>query len=173
MPDLFRGNPWSKDRPQAQYDEWRATQDQNTVAEDIATATKWMVDEFMAAESSTKLGVVGFCYGGSRVLEVLAGDHDSVFGAGVSFYGANIDSSVVRNVKVPVLLVAGDNDPLCPVDKLNEIGDTVGMNSKVVVFKGRGHAFVHRPESAEEDADAEEAFTIMRNWLHNKLLEKA
>lgn len=173
MPDLFRSNPWSKDRPQVQYEEWRANQDLNRVAEDIATATKWMVDEFMAEESSTKLGVIGFCFGGSRVLEVLARDHDSVFGTGVSFYGANIDSSVVRNVKVPVLLVAGDNDPLCPVDKLNEIGDTVGKSSKVVVFKGRGHGFVHRPESAGEDADAEEAFTIMRNWLHNKLLEKA
>ncbi|XP_048499854.1 uncharacterized protein LOC104899761 isoform X2 [Beta vulgaris subsp. vulgaris] len=170
VPDLFRGDKWSKNRPQAQFKQWLSNQDLNRVAKDITTSTKWMVDEFMPDESSRKLGIIGFCYGGGRVLEVLANDQDSVFGTGVSFYGTRMDLSAAPNVKVPVLFVTGDNDALCPVATLNELENMIGNNSKVVVFKGRGHGFVHRPQSLEEDADAEEAFKIMRNWLHDQLL---
>ncbi|XP_021748145.1 carboxymethylenebutenolidase homolog [Chenopodium quinoa] len=171
VPDLFRGDPWSKDQSQAQLEQWLAKHDPSRIAADIATATKWMVDEFMAADSSRKLGIIGFCYGGGRVLDVLARDQDSVFDTGVSFYGTRMNLSTASNVKVPVLFVTGDNDPLCQVSILNEFGNVIGNNSKVIVFEGRGHGFVHRPETPEEDADAEEAFMIMRNWLQNQLLE--
>ncbi|KNA21438.1 hypothetical protein SOVF_043210 [Spinacia oleracea] len=173
VPDLFRGDPWSKDQSQAQLEEWLAKHDPITMAKDIEMSTKWMVDEFMASESSKKLGIIGFCYGGGRVLEVLAKDQGSVFGTGVSFYGTRMDLSTASNVKVPVLFVTGDKDPLCQVTVLNELGNIIGNNSKVVVFKGQGHGFVHRPESLEQDEDAEEAFMIMRNWLQNQLLDLA
>lgn len=171
MPDLFRGNPWSTDLSQAQYEQWLAKHDPSRVAKDIATATKWMIDQFMATDSSRKLGIIGFSFGGGRVLEVLARDQDSVFGTGVSFYGTRMDLSTASNVKVPVLFITGDNDPICPVNILNGFGNIIGNNSKVAVFKGRGHGFVHRPESPEEDADAEEAFMITRHWLQNRLLD--
>lgn len=171
VPDLFRGNPWSTDLSQAQYEQWLAKHDPSRVAKDIATATKWMIDQFMATDSSRKLGIIGFSFGGGRVLEVLARDQDSVFGTGVSFYGTRMDLSTASNVKVPVLFITGDNDPICPVNILNGFGNIIGNNSKVAVFKGRGHGFVHRPESPEEDADAEEAFMITRHWLQNRLLD--
>uniref|UniRef100_A0A7C9E6W9 Carboxymethylenebutenolidase homolog n=1 Tax=Opuntia streptacantha TaxID=393608 RepID=A0A7C9E6W9_OPUST len=129
-----------------------------------------MEDEFTAAEIPRKLGIIGFCYGGGRVVEVLARDQNSTFGAGVSFYGTSTDMTAAQNVKVPVLFITGDNDPLCPVDTLAELEKTIGKGSRVVVFNGRGHGFVHRPESPEEDADAEEAFMIMRTWLYDHLL---
>ncbi|KAL9342330.1 hypothetical protein Peur_065655 [Populus x canadensis] len=34
----------------------------------------------------------------------------------------------------------------------------------------KGHGFAHHPNSPEEDTDAEAAFTIMRNWLHDGLV---
>ncbi|KAF2297319.1 hypothetical protein GH714_021341 [Hevea brasiliensis] len=43
--------------------------------------------------------------------------------------------------------------------------------SRVVVFQGRGHGFAHRPNSPEEDRDAEQAFVLMRNWLYDGLGE--
>ncbi|XWS24761.1 hypothetical protein CRYUN_Cryun27aG0011400 [Craigia yunnanensis] len=64
----------------------------------------------------------------------------------------------------------GDNDLLCPVSVLSEFEKSIGKGSRVVIFKGRGHAFAHRPGSLEEDADAEQAFTLMRNWLHDDLV---
>lgn len=170
VPDLFRGDPWSRDRPNAIFEQWLAKQDPDRVAKDIGTSTKWMEDEFTAAQIPRKLGIIGFCYGGGRVVEVLARDQNSTFGTGVSFYGTRVSLNAAQNVEVPVLFITGDNDPLCPVGTLAELEKAIGKGSRVVVFKGRRHAFVHRPESPEEDADADEAFMIMRTWLCDHLL---
>lgn len=152
------------------FEEWIAQQDFLRISKDIYTSTKWMVDEFMAAGISKKLGIVGFCFGGGRVIDVLAQDQGGCFGIGVSFYGTRIDQSLASNVNVPVLFVSGDNDPLCPVNALKDVEKSIGRGSKVLIFKGRGHGFAHRPGSPEEDEDAEQAFTEMRNWLHDGLV---
>ncbi|KAI3763100.1 hypothetical protein L1987_53550 [Smallanthus sonchifolius] len=171
LPDLFNGDPWQKERSMALLEPWLATHTQ-TARTNIAASIKWMVDEFLAAGISNKLGIVGFCFGGGKVVDVLAEDSDDRFGVGVSFYGTRIQPSVAAKLKVPVLYITGDDDPLCPVKVVEDIErDNVG-GSKVVVFKGRGHGFVHRPASSEEDKDAEEAFMIMRNWLQNGLVAK-
>ncbi|KVH98250.1 carboxymethylenebutenolidase homolog [Cynara cardunculus var. scolymus] len=169
LPDLFNGDPWRKENPKASLEPWLATHSQ-TASKSIATSRKWMVDEFVAAGISKKLGIIGFCFGGGKVVEVLADDHDGYFGLGVSFYGTRIEPSVAANVKVPILFITGDNDPLCPVKVVEDIERHNVGGSKVVVFKGRGNGFVHRPASAEDDKDAEAAFMIMRNWLHNGLV---
>ncbi|KAK4284970.1 hypothetical protein QN277_001728 [Acacia crassicarpa] len=170
VPDLFRGNPWSKDRPKAMFEEWIAAQSRERVVKDIWRWTNWMVDEFMAAGISRKLGILGFCFGGGRVLEVLAKDTGACFGAGVSFYGTRMESLDVSDVKVPVLFILGDNDPLCTVSDVQNIKKKLDGGSKLVTFQGRGHGFVHRPGSPEEDADAEKAFMIMREWLNDNLV---
>ncbi|KAK7382414.1 hypothetical protein VNO80_01265 [Phaseolus coccineus] len=63
VPDLFCGKPWTKDR-----------QNLGNIAEDISRWTKWLVDEFMAAGISKKLGIIGFYFGGGKVLKVVAQD---------------------------------------------------------------------------------------------------
>ncbi|XWS24763.1 hypothetical protein CRYUN_Cryun27aG0011600 [Craigia yunnanensis] len=151
------------------FEQWLASQDPQRVANDIATSTKWLVDEFTAAGISKKLGIIGFCFGGGRVIDILAADQGACFSIAVSFYGTRMDPSAASKVKVPVLFISGDNDPLCPVIVLSEFEKSIGKGSRVVIFKGRGHAFAHRPGSLEEDADAEQAFTLMRNWLHDGL----
>lgn len=170
LPDLFNGDPWQKERPKDLFEPWLDTHTQ-TAKNNITTSIKWMVDEFVAAGISKKLGIIGFCFGGGKVIDVLAEDQDGYFGLGVSFYGTRIKPSVAAKINVPVLYITGDEDPLCSVKVLEDIErDNVG-GSRVVVFKGRGHGFVHRP-SAEDDKDAEEAFVIMRNWLQNGLVEE-
>ncbi|XVF30114.1 hypothetical protein REPUB_Repub16aG0029000 [Reevesia pubescens] len=170
VPDLFRGDPWAKSRPKTMLEQWLASQDPHRVANDIATSTKWLVDEFTAAGISKKLGIIGFCFGGGRVIDVLAADQGDCFSTAVSFYGTRMNPSAASKIKVPVLFILGDNDPLCPVSVLNEFEKSIGKGSRVVIFKGRGHAFAHRPGSPEEDTDSEQAFTLMRNWLHDGLL---
>ncbi|XP_042485319.1 carboxymethylenebutenolidase homolog isoform X2 [Macadamia integrifolia] len=170
VPDLFRGNPWKKDQSRANFEEWLARQAPDRVAKDITASTKWMVNEFVAAGISKKLGIIGFCFGGGRLVETLAQDQGTYFGIGACFYGTRMDPSLATNIKVPVLFVSGDNDQLCPVGILNDMEKSIGRGSKVMVFKGRGHGFAHRPESPEEDGDAEEAFLVMRNWLNEALI---
>lgn len=140
------------------------------MAKDINTSTEWLVDEFTAAGISEKLGIIGFCFGGGKLIETLACDHQAHFGTGVCFYGTRIDTSLAKDIKVPVLFICGDSDHLCPVSALQEMEKTV-EGSRVLVYPGRGHGFAHRPESQEEDADAEDAFGIMRSWLHDCLVQ--
>ncbi|KAK3006352.1 hypothetical protein RJ639_017862 [Escallonia herrerae] len=123
VPDLFRGDSWERDRPMAFFEQWLTSQKSERVAKDIATAVKWMVDEFVAAGVSKKLGIIV------------------------------------------------ENDPLCPVSALCNIGESTGAGSWVVIYKGRGHGFAHRPSSPEEDGDAEQAFEVMRNCLYNGMLK--
>ncbi|XP_020095946.1 carboxymethylenebutenolidase homolog [Ananas comosus] len=170
VPDLFRGNPWKKSRPMAELEQWLATQTLERVAKDIDTCAKWLMDEFAAAGISKKLGIIGFCFGGGRLIEALARDYDcEYFGTGVCFYGTSVDPSLGSRIKAPVLFIAGDNDPLCPLSVLEEIEKKI-EGSRLAIYLGRKHGFAHRPDSQEEDADAEDAFTAMRNWLHDALL---
>ncbi|RLN28416.1 uncharacterized protein C2845_PM05G37140 [Panicum miliaceum] len=175
VPDLFRGDPW---KPSAPFEEdvfarWLAGQAPARVSGDIDACTRWLVDEFKAAGVSRKLGVVGFCYGGARLVEALARDADadaeSCFSAGVCFYGSRMDASLGARVAAPVLFVCGDGDPLCPVETVREL-ERRARGARAAVYAGRGHGFAHRPQSVEEDADAEDAFNAMRGWLHDHLL---
>ncbi|KAE8056176.1 hypothetical protein FH972_012969 [Carpinus fangiana] len=170
VPDLFRGDPWAKDRPKTMFEQWIARQDTQRVAKDIAASTKWMVDEFVAAGISKKLGIIGFCFGGGRVIEVLAQDQGASFGIGASFYGTRMDPSIASKINVPVLFISGDNDPLCPVSVIKDVEKRIGKGARVVLFRERGHGFAHRPQSPEEDGDAEQAFMILRNFLHDGLV---
>ncbi|XP_024021071.1 carboxymethylenebutenolidase homolog [Morus notabilis] len=170
VPDLFRGDPWAKHRPKDVFEQWIRKQDPERVAKDIATSTNWMVNEFVAAGISKKLGLIGFCYGGGKVIDVLSRDQGTYFGIGVSFYGTRINPTLASNVKVPVLFISGDNDPLCPISLLEDVEKRIGRGSRVEIFKGRGHGFVHRPESPEEDGDAEQVFFMTRNWLYDGLV---
>lgn len=158
-----------KDQPKIMFQQWLATQDPQRVARDIDMSVKWLVDEFIAAGVTEKLGVIGFCFGGGRVIDVLAQDQGAHFGTGVSFYGTRINPSAAANVKVPVLFISGDDDPLCPVNLLRDIEKSIGRGSRLVIFEGRGHGFAHRPESPEDDEDAELAFAVLRSWLQEGL----
>ncbi|KAJ0969524.1 hypothetical protein J5N97_022401 [Dioscorea zingiberensis] len=165
VPDMFQGNPWKLGHP---IEQWLAKQPPERVARDINMAVKWLTDEFTAAGISQKLGIIGFCYGGGRLIETLARDKQAIFGTAVCFYGTRMNTNIAKDVKVPVLFVCGDNDHLCPVSELREL-EKIIKGSKVVIYNGRGHGFAHRPESQEEDEDAEDAFGLMRSWLHDSL----
>ncbi|CAK8564675.1 unnamed protein product [Lathyrus sativus] len=170
VPDLFRGNPWTKDRPNTLFEQWIAGHSSERIAKDITAWTEWMADEFMTSGDSRKLSIIGFCFGGGRLLEVLARDQGACFGTGISFYGARMDPLVASDVKVPVLFILGDNDPFCAVSEIENIQTKIDNGSKVVIFPGRGHGFAHRPGSPEEDKDAEKAYVIMRDWIYEHLV---
>ncbi|RVW95691.1 hypothetical protein CK203_031559 [Vitis vinifera] len=140
--NLFRGNPWVKDQPKIMFQQWLATQDRQRVARDIDMSVKWLVDEFIAAGVTEKLGVIGFALEAGRVIDVLAQDQGAHFGTGVSFYGTRINPSAAANVKVPVLFISGDEDPLCPVNLLKDIEKSIGRGSRLVIFEGRGHGLL-------------------------------
>lgn len=151
--------------------QWINEQRPEHVANAILTSAKWLATEFESVGISKKLGIIGFCYGGGQVVDILAQDQGMYFGCGVSFYGTRIDPAAADNIKVPLLLIAGDTDALCPVSTLQDMGER-NKEVKMVVFPERGHGFAHRPQTLEEDSDAEKAFSSMRDWLADGLLVK-
>ncbi|PKA47963.1 hypothetical protein AXF42_Ash016310 [Apostasia shenzhenica] len=169
VPDLFHGNPWKDGQPTDEFEHWLARQQPERVANDIELSAKWFIDEFDAAGVSKKLGLVGFCFGGGCLIETLAKDQNSYFATGVCFYGTRINTSFAQNINVPVLFICGDNDPLSPTGVMLEMEKNM-KGSSTVIYSGRHHGFAHRPESEEEDRDAEDSFSVMRNWLHECLL---
>lgn len=166
---MFNGDSWTKDRPSALLEQWITKHSPESVAKTVFASAEWMLNEFAELGISNKLGIIGFCYGGGRVIDVLAQDQGAVFGSGVSFYGTKINSSVAENINVPLLLITGKNDKLCHFKILEDVAKR-NEKLKLVVFLERDHGFAHRPQTQEEDVDAEEAFTIMRNWLHDGLI---
>ncbi|KAH9317766.1 hypothetical protein KI387_019535, partial [Taxus chinensis] len=55
LPDLYRGEPWNKDRPQSEFEEWRRKHLPERVESDIEISAKWLLDEFSAIGITDKL----------------------------------------------------------------------------------------------------------------------
>ncbi|CAL5362758.1 unnamed protein product [Camellia sinensis] len=98
---------------------------------------KWMMDEFVAAGISKKLGIIGFCFGGGQLIDALTQDGGACFGIGGSFYGTRIDPSVVANIKVPVLFIVGDNDPSCLEHSVAAFTRVLDEASVVLLFRDK------------------------------------
>ncbi|KAL3700741.1 hypothetical protein R1sor_018763 [Riccia sorocarpa] len=168
VPDLFRGAPRRKDSRKEDYEEWRQQHPPEQVAGDIDVATRWLQKE----TEGGKMGVIGFCFGGGRLIETLAKDEDNLFSAAAFCYGTRFDTSLVKKIRIPLLIIAGDGDDLCSVSTVREMEQLAPEGTKVKIYPGFGHAFVHRPNSAEADVASEDAFTEIRHWFHQTLLPR-
>jgi carboxymethylenebutenolidase len=60
------------------------------------------------AESTGKVGTVGFCFGGGVVNRMAAGSPD--LAAAVPYYGAQVAAEMVATIKAPLLLQYAEND---------------------------------------------------------------
>ena len=169
VPDLFRGNPWKASRPVTDFGPWAAAHPRERIASDIVRSSEWLEEEFIAAGVSKKLGIIGFGFGARHLIETLARDKPSRFGTGICFYGTDMDTSQAQNISVPVLFISGDSDTHCPPNTVQDMAKRI-HGAKALVYADRGHGFAHRPESQEEDDDAEDAFAAARTWLHDFLV---
>eukprot|EP00210_Caulerpa_lentillifera_P001776 g1706.t1 len=179
IPDLFLNNPYPLNEqivaPNAK-EEWRnkyAVPYERIV--DIAlTLTRHLIDK----EATESIGLVGYCYGGGRLTEVLSGDDLPVeLQTGVAFYGTRINPQNVRNLKVPVLLIFAENDYLVPpqLESKSMIFACAEMDSlsgelrgKIEIFPDREHGFAHHGKE-EDKEDSERAMIIATAWLNNHL----
>jgi carboxymethylenebutenolidase len=117
VPDLFRGNPWSKQKSKEQFEERRATHPPDRLENDIDTSTDWLSHALFEEGAVTKgLGIVGFCFGGGKGIQALARDTKCRTTTGVIYYGTRFDPALAVQIKVPLLLITGDKDPSSPVD---------------------------------------------------------
>lgn len=118
-----------------------------------------------------RLAAIGFCFGGSAVLDLArsGADVDAV----VSFHGglATDDATLAKDIRARVLVMNGADDrgtmPDAPAFREEMRGATVPW--QFVVFGGAVHCFTEVGENSpgcRYDAEvAKRAYELMRDWL--------
>lgn len=178
VPDIFRGTPWSKaDEPgTAAFEAWR-----ESIPEEWPRKVGLAVGAFVAQNGVAALGTVGFCFGGGKLVDLLAEApprspqseplQAPAHVGGVAFYGTRIDAAQLARVKSPLKLFLAEGDPLVPPEKreelarvADEVTERTGVFCEARVFTGQPHGFAHQ-KGVGDAAEAEEALALACDFL--------
>ena len=80
---------------------------------DLNAGVSWL-----RAAGCTKVGVVGFCFGGTVAWRA---SYSSPIDAAVGYYGGGVYAQRESRPHVPVMLHFGDKDPWIPLDQVREV----------------------------------------------------
>jgi carboxymethylenebutenolidase len=119
------------------------------------------------AARADRVGVTGFCWGGSTTIQFAA--HYQDLGAAVAWYGPparpykddppKTGFDVAHEIKSPFLGLFGEEDKNPPPEDVRKFEEMLKRNNKnveIVIYKGAGHAFhadyrpSYRPEAARD-----------------------
>src|ERR1035437_4145133 len=106
------------------------------------------------AESSGKVGVVGFCWGGGLVNELAAAG--TPLAAGVAYYGMQIPAAAVPKISAPLLLHYGSLDQRIDAG-IDAYEAALKANNKTYekyMYEGANHAFNNDTNAARYNKDA-------------------
>jgi carboxymethylenebutenolidase len=102
------------------------------VGEDVQAAIDY-------AKQSGKVGVVGYCFGGSVAFR--AATQLSGVAASVGYYGGGIAGMADQKPKIPLMLHFGDQDQSIPPADVAKIKAARGGDAEIFVYQGAGHGF--------------------------------
>lgn len=119
-------------------------------ASDLKAAAQWL----KARHSGARLGVTGFCMGGTIALRQ-AIDNADVFSADAVWYGkvADIDPAAIH---MPMLGNYGERDTGIPADGVRAFQAKLQVPNDIVIYADAGHAFFddqrrsYVPDAAED-----------------------
>jgi carboxymethylenebutenolidase len=168
LPDyFFRQGPLAEPTREAAMTR-RDKLDQNQTLVDLSQAIDWLhLQPFAAGQ----IGTIGFCMGGTVVLD-LAAERDDL--ATVCFYGFPAGGPVPGNPPAPLTLAAqmngpilgfwGDQDTGAGMDKVEKLAALLkarGVDFEYTIYPGLGHGFMaaSRLDPAHEAYDA-----ACRSW---------
>jgi dienelactone hydrolase len=95
---------------------------------------------------STRLGAIGFCFGGTAVLELARGGADI---RGVVCFHGSLDTSSPASpgrIKSSVLVCTGSNDPMIPPSQLNAFTDEMRnaeVDWQMTIYGSTVHSFTN------------------------------
>jgi carboxymethylenebutenolidase len=135
--------------------------DKENVATGIALRQKISLEEMLsdiaacvaALKSAGKVGVVGYCLGGS--LAWLAATRLAGVVAAVGYYGGMVARHLGETPKCPVMLHFGDEDGGIPIADVAAIRAAVDPKAvQVFTYAGAGHAFNRKGNHAYHEDSA-------------------
>lgn len=124
---------------------------------------------------ATRVGAIGYCFGGSTVLELARTGAD--VRAVVSFHGG-LDTAHpedAERIKGKVLICTGGADPFVPRERVDETQDRLaaaGVDYQVITFGGAKHSFTNRdvgamgnPALAYDERSDRRSWAAMREFF--------
>ncbi|MBO0811358.1 MAG: dienelactone hydrolase family protein [Microlunatus sp.] len=116
-----------------------------------------------------RIGVVGFCFGGSYSFGLAATD-DRICAA-VPFYGAPPDQVSVADIGCPVLAIYGEQDErlITGLPDVAKAMQEAGVDFTSKVYPDAGHAFFNDTSSHYQPAAAADAWTITLDFIARNL----
>lgn len=118
------------------------------------------------------LAAIGFCFGGSTVLDLARSGADVA--AIVSFHGAlqTDDPSLAKNIKARVLVMNGADDKgtMPDADKFMDEMRSSTADWQFVVLGNAVHCFTEKGQNSPgckyDERAAQRSYRLMRDWLH-------
>ncbi|MGB3330677.1 MAG: dienelactone hydrolase family protein [Thermomicrobiales bacterium] len=170
LPDMFaRLDPLPADTAREIVSIRNRTLDQPTALEDIQATLDWLRTQ---PGATGKIGVLGFCMGGTYVM--LAGSRDPQPDAGVAFYGfpqrertpfnpvLPLDEDEVANMDMPLLGLWGDQDAGVGMENVAAYDQALNRYKKpheFFIYPDIGHAFMTFDTTSPAWPHAEDAWT--------------
>ena len=134
----------------------QANLDQTKLRTDMANSARYLKAH---ALSSGKLGVTGFCWGGSTT-NCLAAALGADLNAGVPFYGGATETAAVPAIKAPLLIQYAEND-----ERVNALWPTFetalkagGVRYEMHMYPGTQHGFHNNSTPRYHEASAKLAW---------------
>ena len=165
-PDLYDG---AVTKDSAKAAELMQGLDEQKALETLSGAVSFL--RVQAGVNSDKIGVTGFCMGGT--FSLLLACHDNSIKASAPFYGDVPPDEVIKSLSAPVLFIGAENDPWITMDKMERLRAAIqkfGKEGEVKIYSGVGHAFFNdtRPEAYDRIA-AQDAWNRVGEFLAAKL----
>ncbi len=165
-PDTFRGSTTSW-IPRAIYQVITTKPEQ--VNADLDSVYAWL--EVQQAVHSSRVAIVGFCYGGRTSLVYSL--HNNKLAASVVFYGSPVtDPAVLKNLPGPILGIYGGADQSIPVDNVKAFDAALtqaDVQHEITVYPGQPHAFVQDMAGIRAGGAQGQAWAQMLKFLDANL----
>ena len=142
--------------------------DRESAVREILAAVRWL----RAEHGARRVGVTGFCLGGSLTLESLLRP-DSGIDAGHAYYGGGqLAPAQVATISVPVAGSFGSLDESIPreqVDAIRAALERAGTPNDIVMYEGARHAFFNPTREAYHPEAAADSWRRSLGWWERYL----
>jgi carboxymethylenebutenolidase len=118
--------------------------------------------DYLKKESGSKVGVMGYCWGGS--LTWLAATEIDGLAVGISYYGGEVPAHADRKAKCPVMFHFGEKDASIPLDKV-EMVKQKQPDHPLYVYEGAGHGFTCDARGSYHPASSDLAHTRTMEYI--------
>jgi carboxymethylenebutenolidase len=142
----------------------------NTPLEELLVNLQYGIDELQRRAPGTKVGVVGFCFGGGLTWNLLQAG-EARLRAAVPFYGPAPESPDFSRAQASVLAIYAGFDDRVNATRQRAVDalQRAGLTYQVKTFEGVDHAFFNDTGPRYNAAAANEAYALTLGWLQQYL----